>query len=474
MKTYDLIAIGSGTPFNILTRLVREGLELKVAMIDKDPIGGICLTRGCIPSKILLYPAELVREQEKWHRFGISGKIDHIDFKKIMERTRSFITPKVERKRQFFSEQKQMDYYTGIAEFSAPYTLKVGEETIKAEKILLCLGSEPTIPPIQGLNNIPYQTNKTIFNLKELPESICFVGGGYIAAELGHFFAAIGSEVTIIGRNPQFIPGEEPEVSALAEKELSKHLTIHTGYEVRTIKEPLRGKKKLVAVKTDGQKQIEIVTEEVFIAAGRRSNSNLLHPEKSGIKTDKYGWIIVNEQLETTQSNIWAFGDCTGRYLFKHVALYEMEIVYQNAIYDKKVKVDYRAVPHAVFTYPEIGSVGLKQKEAVERYGEENIFIGFHKYQDVVKGQAMGVEDKDYFVKVLLEKNTRKVLGAHIIGPEASVLIQEVINLMYAPSQNADLILNAMYIHPALPEVVQRALRFTKTIEDYQEMFVAR
>lgn len=470
MRNYDLIAVGSGTPFNILIRLVKEESGLKVAMIDKDPIGGICLTRGCIPSKILLYPAELIREQEKWAKFGISGKIDHINFKKIMARMRSFITPKVERKRQFFSQQEQMDYYNGTAEFIAPYILQVGEERIKAEKILLCLGSEPTIPPIQGLDKIRYHTNKTIFFIEDLPESICFVGGGYIAAELGHFFAAMGSEVTIIGRNKQFIPKEEPEVSALAKRELSKHLAIYTGYEVRKIKEDLDGKKRLVAVKTDNHEQVEIASEEVFIAAGRRSNSDLLHPEKSGIKTDKRGWIIVNDYLETTQPNIWAFGDCTGQYLFKHVALNEMEIVYQNAIENKKTKVDYRAVPHAVFTYPEIGSVGLKQKEAVENYGAENILISFLRYRDVVKGQAMGVEDKDYFVKVLLEKNTKKVLGGHIIGPDASVLIQEIVNLMYIPSQTVNLILNAMYIHPALPEVIQRALRSTYTIEDYREI----
>ncbi len=211
-----------------------------------------------------------------------------------------------------------------------------------------------------------------------------------------------------------------------------------------------------------------IAADEVLVATGRGANSDVLHPEKAGIETDKRGWIIVDEYLETAQPNIWAFGDANGRHLFKHVANYESRVVYYNSVLGKKVKVDYHAIPHAVFTYPEIGSVGLGEKEAVENYGEDNVLIGTHRYEDTAKGEAMAV--KYYFVKVIVEKGPMKILGAHIIGPHASVLIQEIINLMYTHERSAAPIVNGMHIHPALNEVVERAFRSLMSPRQYHHL----
>jgi dihydrolipoamide dehydrogenase len=278
----------------------------------------------------------------------------------------------------------------------------------------------------------------------------------------------MGSRVTIIGRNVQFLPKEETEVSALAKKELGKHMMILTNYEVvQAEKGPQRGKR-LVAVERQTGEKKEIAADEILIASGRGSNTDILHPERAGIKTDEKGWIVVNEYLETSQPNVWAFGDANGKHLFKHVANYESIVVYYNAVLNRKVKVDYHAVPHAVFTNPEIASVGLRQKEAVEQYGEEGILIGFERYEETAKGEAMGV--KDYFVKVILLKDGYKIVGAHIIGPYASVLIQEIINAMYTPNQSAEPILDAMHIHPALSEVVQRAFQSVMTPEEYRHL----
>ena len=210
---------------------------------------------------------------------------------------------------------------------------------------------------------------------------------------------------------------------------------------------------------------MEVTSDEILVAAGRRPNTDMLNPEKGCIKTDEKGWIVVNEYLETSQPNIWALGDANGKHLFKHVANYEAMIVYYNAILKRNLKVDYHAVPHAVFTYPEIASVGLREKEAIVEYGKNDVLIGFQKYQDTAKGMAMGV--KDYFVKVIVGKNTMKILGAHIIGPHASILIQEIINLMYTPAQSAKPITAGMHIHPALSEVVQRAFSSLMLPEHY-------
>jgi len=468
VKEYDLISIGTGSAMNIVSAMVQGNPTMKVAVIDKDEPGGICLTRGCIPSKMLLYPAELIRTIGRAGEFGIDVAIGKVDFERVMKRMRAFISKDINMIRQGLSQSKNIDYYPAVAEFIGPYTLKVGDETVRSKMIFLCTGSKPIIPPIRGLEEAGYLTSDTVLEMQRLPVSMAIVGGGYIAAEYGHFFSAMGSNVTIIGRNPQFLKQEESEVSALAKRELEKHMTILTNHEVREVERTSDGKKRLIAVDRQGGEEVPITADEVLVATGRGANSDVLHPEKAGIETDKRGWIIVDEYLETSQPNIWAFGDANGRYLFKHVANYESRVVYYNAVLGKKVKVDYHAIPHAVFTYPEIGSVGLGEKEAIEKYGEDNVLIGMHRYEDTAKGEAMAV--KDYFVKVIVEKGTMKILGAHIIGPHASVLIQEIINLMYTHERSAGPIVNGMHIHPTLNEVVERAFRSLMSPRQYHHL----
>jgi dihydrolipoamide dehydrogenase len=468
VKEYDVIVIGSGSAMEIVNAMQQETPDIKVAVIDKDEPGGICLTRGCIPSKILLYPAELVRTIERAKEFGIAADVKNVDFRAVMERMRKLIQVDINAMKQGLTHTKNLDYYNNVAEFIAPYTMKIGKETIKSQMIFLCTGSKPLIPAIKGLDNIKYHTSDTILEMDRLPQSIAIIGGGYIAAEYGHFFSAMGSKVTIIGRNRHFIPEEEPEISALALKELQKHMTIMSNHEVRSVENTSASRRKLVAVNSESGKEVEVTAEEILIASGRAPNTDVLHPERAEIRTDEKGWIAVNEYLETSQPNVWAFGDADGKYLFKHVANYEALIVYYNAVQKKRVKVDYHAVPHAVFTYPEIASVGLKETEAIEKYGKSNLLIGIQRYEDTAKGLAMGV--KDFFVKVIMESTTTKILGAHIIGPYASVLIQEIINLMYTPTQSAEPILEGMHIHPSLSEVVQRAVASGMPVDQYHHM----
>ena len=468
MKNYDLISIGTGSATNIVEAMIIENPKIKVAVIDKDEPGGICLTRGCIPSKLLLYPAELVRTIENAKMLGINSEIKSKDFKKVMERMRKIIHNDINKIRQGLSRSKNIDYYNETAEFVAPYTLKVGNQTITSKMILLGTGSKPSIPPIKGIDKTHYLTSDTILTISELPESIIIIGGGYIAAEYGHFLSSMDSKVTIIGRNPQFIPEEEPEISALAKRELEKNVTIYLNYEAKELKQTSNGKKQIVAVNRETGKKIKVISNQILIATGRSSHSDILKPENSGIKTDKKGWITVNEYLETSQNNIWALGDANGNYPFKHVANYEATIVYYNAVLKQKVKVDYHAVPHAVFTYPEIASVGLREKEAINKYGNNKLLIGFYRYEDTAKGEAM--EAKDYFVKVIVERSTLKILGAHIIGPYASILIHEIIPLMYTHDQKLTPIIDGMHIHPALSEVIERAFRSLIPPEHYHHL----
>jgi dihydrolipoamide dehydrogenase len=467
MKQYDLITIGTGSAMNIVDAMIQENANIRVAVIDKDEPGGICLTRGCIPSKILLYPAELVRTIEKARELGVDAKIASINFQMVMERMRTLINRDIDQIREGLSSSKNIDYYHAPAEFVSPYTLRVNGTEITSKMIFLCIGSKINIPPIKGFDKVKYHTSDTILKLTRLPDSIAIVGGGYIAAEYGHFFSSMGSKVTIIGRNPQFLPDEEPEVSALAKKDLERHITILTNQEVREVRET-GDWKELVAVDRKSGKTSTIAAKEIMIATGRGPITDILHPEKAGINLTKEGWIEVNEYLETSQPNIWALGDADGKYPFKHVANYESKIVYYNAILKKKVKADYHAIPHAVFTYPEIASVGLGEKEAVERYGPDKVLIGFQKYEDTAKGEAMNV--KEYFVKVIVEAETSRILGAHIVGPYASILIHEIIPMMYAGNGSYEPISDSIHIHPALSEVVDRAFQSLVPAEHYQHM----
>jgi dihydrolipoamide dehydrogenase len=453
MKEYDVIAVGTGSVMAVVEAMIEENPRVKIAVIDKDEPGGICLTRGCIPSKILLYPADLVRTIQRASHFGLDVELRSVDFAKVMERMHALIHKEIDQIRKGLSSSENIDYYHAPAEFTAPYTMRVDGKEIRAAKIILGSGSEPIIPAIPGLAEAGYFTSDTILGIRKLPPRIAVIGGGYVAAEYGFFLAAMGAEVTILGRNPQFLPDEEPEISHVAKKHLEDGLRIETNHEVLEVSH--KGEEKRLRVRDRSTKKEKTFAADLILVAAGRGPVAILHPERAGIKTDAAGWIVTDEYLATSQPNVWALGDATGTFPFKHKANYDAQILYDNILSGEKRKVDYHAVPHAVFTEPEVASVGLKEAEAVAQVGSENVLIGFYLYQDTARGEAMDV--KDYFVKVVVERSGLAILGAHIVGPEASVLIQEVINLMYTPSRSVDPIRDGMHIHPALSEVVERA-----------------
>jgi mycothione reductase len=463
MKQYDAIAVGTGSVMAVVEAMIEDSPRVKVAVIDKDEPGGICLTRGCIPSKILLYPADIVRTIERAGRFGLDVELRSIDFVKVMERMHALIHKDIDQIRKGLSSSENIDYFHAPAEFTAPYTMRVDGTEIRASEILLGAGSEPIIPAIPGLAEAGYLTSDTILGLRKLPSRVAVIGGGYIAAEYGFFLAAMGADVMILGRNPQFLPDEEPEISHVAKKHLEDGLRIVTNHEVVDVSRK-GDEKRLRARDRSTKREQTFVADEILVAAGR-GPPTALHPERAGIKTDAAGWIVTDEYLATSQPNVWALGDATGKFPFKHKANYDAQILYANVLRGEKRKVDYHAVPHAVFTDPEVASVGMKEAEAVAQYGSENVLIGFYLYQDTAKGEAMDV--KDYFVKVVVERRGLVILGAHIVGPEASVLIQEIINLMYTPNRSADAIREGMHIHPALSEVVERACLSLRPPEHY-------
>jgi mycothione reductase len=270
--------------------------------------------------------------------------------------------------------------------------------------------------------------------------------------EYGHFFSGIGTKTTILQRPYRVLPDEEPEISDLLKKEMQQRMEINTGFEVTEAKQEGQIKTLVARNRQDGS-QKEFSAESVMIAAGRVSNADIVKPEKTGVKLDEHGYIIVNDTLETNKKNIWAFGDAIGKQMFKHVANYAAGIVWHNAVHDHKVEMDFSAAPHAVFTHPQVASVGLKEEEA--KHQGYKILVGKALFKETAMGGAMGYPEG--FVKVVVEMETGKILGAHIIGAEASVLIQEIVNAMVSETGNFSPIARAMHIHPAMSEVVQNA-----------------
>ncbi len=449
MEKFDVLVIGSGSGMIIAANAVASGS--KTALVEFGPLGGTCLNRGCIPSKMLIYPADVIVMMRDAEKLGIETTVNKIDFKKVMDNMHTLVDEDVARQTRAVQADPNLRWYKKPAEFVSDYILKVENETVKADKIFIVSGARPGTPPIKGLEKTSYITSDTVLDLTAPPKSMIIVGGGYIAAEYGHFFATIGTKVTIIQRSKRLLPDEEPEVSQLLLTELQKTIEIHTNHEAIETSEN-DGKKTVIAKNlADGTKK-EFSAETLFIATGRVSNSDILKPEKTGVDLDKKGYIEVNEYLETKKKNIWAFGDAIGKQMFKHVANHEAQIVWHNATHDHKIEMDYSTAPHAAFTHPQIASVGLKEAEAKQRY---KTVVGTAFFKDTAQGAAMGKIEG--FVKVVLEKKTGKILGAHIIGPHASILIQEIVNAMTTGDKTFLPIIRGMHIHPAMSEVVQNA-----------------
>jgi len=449
METFDVLVVGSGSGATIADAAVQTGR--KVALVERDAFGGTCLNRGCIPSKMVIYAADLVCQIRQAERLGVRAKIEEVDFGFIMDRMRRSIAEDRRPLEESVRRTEGLTYYNTTGEFVSDYTIKVGEETVKAENIFIASGARPMIPPIKGLEGVDYLTSANVWGLKEAPKSMIMIGGGFIAAEMAHFFSAMGVEVTIISRSLRLLRNAEPEVSDTLTQALRSRMSVQTGLEVAEVKEK-GGLKEVITTDKAGMTQT-FRAESLFIAAGLRSNADLLKPERTGVQLDEKGYIKVNEFFETTKPRIWAFGDAIGRAMFKHVANKEAELVWHAFNHGHKNSLNYDQIPYAVFGWPQIASVGLTQEEA-EKKGLK-ILIGRSNYVDTARGEAMGEEDG--FVKVVVEEGTYRILGAHIVGPEAPTLIQEVIDVMNTGDGSIYPVLDAMHIHPALPEVVQMA-----------------
>ncbi|PIN99689.1 dihydrolipoamide dehydrogenase [archaeon CG10_big_fil_rev_8_21_14_0_10_43_11] len=449
IKSYDVVVIGSGSGLIIANKAAQSGL--KTALVDKGPMGGTCLNVGCIPSKLLIHPADVIMDIRNAKNFGIQTRISTVSFEKIMNRMRSIVSKENQELTAGVKGFRGWDFYQGSGEFIDNYTLQVGAQKIKGKHIFIVAGSRPFIPPIKGLDTVEYLTNESVLTVKHAPKSMIIIGGGYISVEFAHFLEAMGITITILQRANSLVTQSELDIARALEKELKKRMTIVTGIDVSEVKKTKSGVS-VTGYNRNTKKKQTFGAKTILVATGRVSNADQLRVEKTGVNVNERGFIEVDEYLQTSKKNIWALGDVIGAFMFKHMANREASVVWKNRGAKKKQKIDYTAVPSAIFTHPQIASVGLTEEQAKK---ERDVLVGVARYSDVPMGLAM--RDTTGFAKAIVDAETRKIVGFHIIGPHASILIQEVVNAMSLGGELKN-IGAGMHIHPALPELVIKTL----------------
>lgn len=450
MRKFDLIVVGTGSGLDVANAAVSS--DMRVCVIEKGPLGGTCLNRGCIPSKILIHSADLAMAMRRASDFGLHVGDVKVDLDYITSRASHIVDEDSSNIEHAFQHTDNPVLVRGEASFIDKKALRVGRQEVSADRILLATGARPRVPDIPGLKESGFITSTEALRLRTLPGELIVLGGGFIAAELGHFFGALGSKVTVIQRHPVLLRREDGEVAARFTEVFGRFHTVMANSAAVAVKRA--GARVTVTVEDVGTKSRTDVSGDVLlVAAGVTPNTDMLNLQVTDVKTDARGYIKVNELLETDAKGISALGDVVGRYFYKHCANHEAQYVYWNLILGRKVPVDYSAMPHAVFSYPQVAGVGLTEEEC--RAQGLHYAVGRNDYANSAMGLAL--QEQDGFVKLLVEHSTGKLLGGHIIGPEASILIHEVIVAMKSGNGSVSNLVRPIYVHPALSEVVSRA-----------------
>ena len=437
---FDVVIIGSGAGLMLVEAALAIGL--KCALVEKSDFGGTCLTKGCIPSKMLVYPADLIRETQSAERVGLKFAPPEIDWQKISDRMWKQINYSAKMEEGLLHTQN-LTVFKGTGEFVSPDIMKVRSDggvyspAFQGSRFIIAAGARSFIPPVDGLERSGYLTYETFFGDKyplEPWKSLVIIGGGAIGCEFAHIFSALGTKVSLIEMNTRLLATEEEEISALVKKQFTANdVDVFIGAKAISVSADEIGKTVIVEDIASGAKT-KIVCDEVFIASGIRSNGDTMKLENAGVSVDAKGWTKTNELLETSQTNIWAIGDINGIYQFRHKANREAEILAHNLFGTPRAKktMSYASVPWAVFTWPQVAHIGITESEAKSR--GLSYRTGKNFYSMIAGGIAMGYSrhsGDDGFVKIIAGED-KTILGVHIVGPNAAILLQPFEYLMNA------------------------------------------
>jgi len=441
---YDAIIIGSGQAGNPLAAALADH-GWTVALIEKAHLGGTCINTGCTPTKTMVHRALVAHYARDAARWGVVTHDVNVDLPTIVAQKNKIVQWRRDGQQTSIDKRPNLHLYRGVAQFTGPHHLKVGDQSLVGERIFIDTGARARVPPIPGLDEVSYLTNETIMELTDVPDHLVVLGGGYIGLEFGQMFSRFGSRVTVIQTRDQICPREDPEVAAELQRALESEGIRFLLNASTTRVETKNGAIVLTVEQSSGASAV--TGSHLLIATGRRPNTEDLALDKAGVATNKDGSVKVNGKLETNVPGIWALGDVKGGPAFTHLSYNDFQIVYANVIEGRNVTIDKRIVPYCVFTDPQLGGVGLTEKEA--RAKGYKLKIG--KVPMSVVARAYERDETDGLMKIIVDASNDRILGATILSGDGGETVQILYTLMLADLPYT-LLKGAVYIHPTWAE----------------------
>jgi pyruvate/2-oxoglutarate dehydrogenase complex dihydrolipoamide dehydrogenase (E3) component len=447
MAEYDAIIIGTGQAGPALARrLVAAGW--KVAIIERKSFGGTCVNTGCTPTKTLVASAYAAHVARRAADYGVTiGGAVGVDMKAVKARKDAVVGASRNGLERSLRTLKGCTVYAGHARFVEPKEVEVGNDMLKADKIFINVGGRAVVPPIPGLDQVPYLTNSSMMDVDFLPPHLIVLGGSYIGLEFAQVYRRFGSEVTVIELAPRLVAREDEDVShAIAGFLRDEGIDIRVGSKVVLVEK--QGNNIAVTVETSGAKS-QVVGSHLLLAIGRRPNTDDLGLDKAGVVIDERGYIRVDDQLRTNVPSIWALGDCNGRGAFTHTSWNDFEIVAANLLDNDPRRVTDRITAYALYTDPPLGRAGMTEAE-VRKSGRPAL-IATMAMENVSRAYEKG-ETKG-FMKVLVDEETSRILGASLLGLAGDEVIHCILDVMYANAPSS-VMRRAMHIHPTVSELI--------------------
>ena len=446
---YDAIIIGSGQGGNPLSHnLADRGWS--VALIEEAHLGGTCINTGCTPTKTMVASAQVAHYARNAARWGVRASGVSVDLPAIVARKDKVVHSFRQGQQRRVDARKSLRLYRGEARFVGPHQLRVGDEQLESERIFIDTGARPDIPGLPGLETVDYLTNASIMELREVPEHLLVLGGGYIGLEFGQMFRRFGSQVTVVHNSGQIVSREDADVAAELQKALeSEGIRFLLNAQATRVQKPVsKSKDGRVSLAVDGSDgPTEVAGSHLLVATGRKPNTDELDLDKAGVETEKGGFIKVNGRLETNVPGIWALGDVKGGPAFTHISYNDFQIIYGNLVEGKNLSTDNRIVPYSVFTDPQLGGVGMTEKEA--RKKGYKLKIGKMPMSYVAR--ALELDESRGFMKVVVDAESSQMLGAAVLGIEGGEIMAQIQVAMMGKLPYT-ILKDAVFAHPTLAE----------------------
>ena len=458
MKTFDAIIIGAGQAGpSLAARLTKAGQA--VAYVERKLFGGTCVNTGCTPTKAMIASAYAAHVARRANDYGVSIDTEiQVDMKAVNARREGIVAKSRTGVEKSLRDNEKISVFTGTARFESATTVRVGDEVLEAKQIFVNVGGRASVPNLPGVHEVPFLTNSSLLAMDILPKQLVVVGGSYIGIEFGQMYRRFGSEVTIVEKGPRLVGHEDEDVSACVQSILeSEGIKIRTSAECIHLK---RSGKDVVVGTNCTSGEPEIVGSHVLLAVGRRPNTDDLGLEQAGVTRDERGYIVVDDQLRTNVPGIYALGDCNGRGAFTHTAYNDFEIVAANLLDGDARRVSDRIECYAMYLDPPLARIGMTE-EAVRATGKPALIATrpmTRVNRAVEKGESLG------FMKVLVDAESKMILGASLLGVGCDEAIHCLLDVMYAKAPYTT-ISRAVHIHPTVSELIPTLLQSLKPLE---------